>query len=82
MARLTLYLVQAFRAGKGRSLRADNPIACRSADAARRTAEKLALTRPAVVAFSTTGDAETGDYDDEPVVIFKAGPLPAPFAAE
>jgi hypothetical protein len=82
LARLTTYLVQAFRPGKGNRLKADNPIACRSADAALRTAERLALTCPAVVAFSTTGDAETGDYDDEPVVIFKAGPLPAPFATE
>jgi hypothetical protein len=32
-----------------------------------------------VVAFSTSGDAELGEYDDEPTITFKAGKLPAPF---
>jgi hypothetical protein len=31
------------------------------------------------VAFSTSGDAELGEYDDEPTIIFKAGRLPAAF---
>ena len=82
MARQTVYVVQGFRAGKGRGLKADNPIACRSADAARRTAERLAPLRLGVVAFSTSGDADTGDYDDEPSIIFKTGQLPMPFSEE
>jgi hypothetical protein len=79
MARETLYLVQAFTAGKGTQLIADPPIRCRSLEIARRRAEDLAPTRAGVVAFSTTGDAELGDYDDAPTIIFKAGRLPSSF---
>ena len=79
MARETLYLVQAFTAGKGANLIADPPVRCRSRDIARKRAEDLAPTRAGVVAFSTSGDAELGDYDDEPTIIFKAGRLPSSF---
>ena len=79
MTRETIYVVQAFNAGKGKSLRADVPIPCRSAETARRTAERLAPAKAGVVAFSTAGDAELGDYDDEPTIIFKTGQLPAQF---
>src|SRR3954454_2861361 len=79
MTRETLYVVQSFNAGKGSSLRADVPIPCRSAETARRTAERLAPAKAGVVAFSTAGDAELGDYDDEPTIIFKTGQLPAHF---
>jgi hypothetical protein len=79
MARETIYLVQAFNAGKGARLNADIPIQCKSPDTARRTAERLAPIKAGVVAFSTSGDAELGDYDEEPTIIFKAGRLPAPF---
>ncbi|WP_127088279.1 hypothetical protein [Aquabacter cavernae] len=79
MTRETVYVVQAFQAGKGQRLVADTPISCKSAPAAQRTAERLALLRIGVVAFSTSGDAETGDYDDEPVVLFKTGRLPSQF---
>jgi hypothetical protein len=79
MARETVFLVQAFRPGKGARLNADIPIRCKSSETARRTAEGLAPTKAGVVAFSTSGDAESGDYDEEPTIIFKAGRLPAPF---
>jgi hypothetical protein len=79
MSRETVYLVQAFKAGKGTRLAADIPIRCKSSDSARRAAERLALTRAGVVAFATSGDAESGDYDEEPTIIFKAGRLLAPF---
>ena len=79
MARETLYLVQAFRPGKGTRLNADPPIRCRSLETARRKAEVMAESKAGVVAFSTSGDAEAGDYDDEPTIIFKAGRLPAAF---
>jgi hypothetical protein len=78
MARETIYLVQAFVA-KGKGLRAESPVPCRSAEAARRMAEKLASAKAGIVAFSTAGDAELGEYDDEPTVIFKSGSLPHPF---
>ena len=79
MARETLYLVQAFTAGKGTRLTADPPLRCRSLEVARKRAEDLAPTRAGVVAFSTSGDPELGDYDDEPTIIFRAGRLPASF---
>ncbi len=78
MTRETIFLVQAFIA-KGRGMRAEAPVKCGSAEAARRMAEKLAPAKAGVVAFSTTGDAELGEYDDEPTVFFKSGTLPAQF---
>jgi hypothetical protein len=79
VARETVYLVQAFSAGRGSSLKADTPIRCRSADAARRTAERLVPAKAGVVALSSAADAELGEYDEEPTIIFKAGRLPAVF---
>jgi hypothetical protein len=82
MALETIYLVQAFKAGKGARLIADTPIRCKSPDTARGIAERLATTRTGVVAYATSGDIALGEYDDEPTIIFKAGRLPAPFEAE
>jgi hypothetical protein len=79
MARETSYFVQSFNAGKGGNLRADPPIACKSVTGAVRTAERLALTKLGVIAFSSTGDPEMGDYDDEPTVIFRNGRFPSAF---
>ena len=79
MARETIYLVQAFKAGKGARLIADTPIRCKSSDAARAKAENLAATKAGVVAFASAGDADLGEYDDEPTIIFRAGRLPPPF---
>ena len=79
MAVETIYLVQAFKIGNGARLIADTPIRCKSSDTARRTAEKLATTKAGVVAFATSGDAELGEYDEAPTIIFKAGRLPASF---
>ena len=79
MARETTYVVQAFNAGKGGHLKPDSPIVCKSASGALRTAERLALSKLGVVAFSSTGDPEMGDYDDEPTVIFRNGQFPSAF---
>jgi hypothetical protein len=80
MARETVYLVQAFTAGKGEGgLKGEKPIPCKSAEGARRTAERLATSKVGVVAFSSSGDPEMGDYDDEPTVILRIGRLPAAF---
>jgi hypothetical protein len=79
MARETSYFVQAFGAGRGGNLKADTPIACKTANAALRTAERLALSKLGVVAFSSTGDPEIGDYDEEPTVFFRNGRLPPAF---
>jgi hypothetical protein len=79
MAREATYVVQAFNAGKGGHLKPVSPIVCKSETGALRTAEKLALSKLAVVAFSSTGDPEIGDYDDESTVFFRKGELPAAF---
>ncbi len=78
MVRETIFLVQAFIA-KGNSLSAESPVACSSAEAARRMAEKLAPAKAGIVAFSTSGDAELGEYDEEPTILFRTGLLPPPF---
>lgn len=79
MARETIHLVQAFVAGRGKALKAEPALACKTAEDARRKAERLSPLRLGVVAFSTSADTEMGDYDDNPVVLFKAGRLPHPF---
>jgi hypothetical protein len=79
MAREISYFVQSFNAGKGGNLKADAPIACKSATGAVRTAERLALSKLGVVAFSSSSDPELGDYDDEPMVIFRNGQFPSAF---
>ena len=79
MARETAYIVQAYIAGKGGRLAPDRPIACKTSDAALRTARRLTQTKLGVVAFSSSGDQDLGEYDDEPTLIFKAGRIPEQF---
>jgi hypothetical protein len=79
MAKETIHLVQAFIAGRGKALKSEPPIACRSAEEACRRAERLSPLRLGVVAFTATADVEMGDYDENPVVLFKAGQVPPPF---
>ena len=79
MSRQTHFIVQAFDPAMGDQLKAGAPIACRTAEGALRTAERFALSKTGVVAFSTSSDADTGDYDDQPTVLFRAGDLPAEF---
>jgi hypothetical protein len=79
MARETVYVVQTYIAGKGNRLKADPPVPCKSADAARRKAERAAETKLGVVAFASSGDQALGDYDDEPTIIFKSGRVPEQF---
>jgi hypothetical protein len=79
MSRQTNFFVQSFDLAKGDQLKAGTPMVCRTEEGARRTAERLAMSKAGVVAFSTTADAETGDYDDQPTVFFRAGRVPAEF---
>jgi hypothetical protein len=73
------YCCQAFAAGKGEHLKPDSLMACKSLSGALRTAERLALPKFAVVAYSSIGDPEMGDYDDTPTVFLRKGRLPAAF---
>jgi hypothetical protein len=79
VARQTEYFVQSFDPGKDGHLKPDSPIACKSASGALRSAERLALSKFTVVAYSSTGDPEMGDYDDQPTVFFRKGELPTAF---
>jgi len=75
----TVYILQTYVAGRGKGLKAEQQVGCKTAEEARRKAERLAPLRVGVVAFSATADTELGDYDENPVILFKAGRLPYPF---
>lgn len=79
MARQEIHLVQAYIAGRGAALKAEPALVCRNAEEARRKAERLSTLRLGVVAFSSSVDAELGDYDETPTILFRAGRLPPPF---
>lgn len=80
MAKETVYIVQAYVAGRGKGLKAEPQVGCKSAEEARRKAERLADLRLGVVAFAASADVEMGDYDENPLVLFKAGRLPPPWS--
>jgi hypothetical protein len=79
MAKETVYIVQTYVAGRGKGLKAEQQVGCKSAEEARRKAERLGPLRLGVVAFAATADVELGDYDEDPVILFKSGQLPHPF---
>ncbi|HEY5412311.1 MAG TPA: hypothetical protein VIJ94_16450 [Caulobacteraceae bacterium] len=79
MARETVYIVQTYVRGRGRGLKAEQQVGCKTAEEARRKAERLAPLRVGVVAFAATADTELGDYDENPVILFRSGELPHPF---
>jgi hypothetical protein len=80
MARETVHIVQSYVRGRGKGLKAEQQVGCKTAEEARRKAERLAPLRIGVVAFSVSADTELGDYDENPVILFKAGELPPPFS--
>ena len=82
MATETVHIVQAYVAGRGKGLKAEQQVGCKTPEEARRKAERLAPLRVGVVAFSVTADTEMGDYDENPAILFKAGRLPPPFDEE
>ena len=77
MARQTIYLAQGFSNDR---LTPAQPVVCRTEEAARRTAERLAATNAGAVAFSISSDTDTGDYDDVPTIFFRTGQLPDEFS--
>jgi hypothetical protein len=79
MTREATFVVQAFNDSKDGRLKPSPPVACKSADGARRAAERLSLSHIGVVAYFLTSDSETGDYDDQPTIFYRAGQLPAEF---
>ncbi len=78
----TVHILQAYVAGRGKSLKAEPQVGCKTAEEARRKAERLAPLRLGVVAFSVSADVEMGDYDENPQILFKSGQLPPPWNEE
>lgn len=72
---VTYFVVQAYQAGKNGYLVPDEPRELPSERQAEMAARLLATTRPAVVAFSRTGDPVSGEWADAEV-IYRAGELP------
>lgn len=75
----TVYIVQSYIAGRGQSLKAEQQVGCKTAEEARRKAERLGPLRVGVVAFEVSADTELGDYDENPKILFRSGRLPHPF---
>lgn len=78
MGRETIYLVQGFSEQRG-ALKGDAPTRCKSEDAAKRAATLLGETKVGAVAFSSSGDSDLGDFDDEPIVLLVVGRVPDTF---
>jgi hypothetical protein len=79
MARQTKHIMQAFVAGRGGALRPEPPIVCKTQEEAAKRARRAAASKLGVVAFTTSGDPDTGDYDESPTILFKAGQVPPEF---
>jgi hypothetical protein len=78
MAREISYFVQAsMPAGEEVSTPTHRSPARRKS--ALRAAERPALSKVSVIACSSTGDPDIGDYDGEQTVIFRQGELPSAF---
>ena len=73
-SRVTHYVVQSYRK-MGKRLVADEPRVASSEAECLRWAQSTAARRHAVIAFSRTGNADTGDFDD-PVVLATHGEAP------
>jgi hypothetical protein len=71
MTMTTYHVVQSYTKVKTR-LSADTPFYARDLEQARRVAERLAESKPMVVAMMGRADAETGEYE-EPRLIFAHG---------
>ena len=78
MARETTYIAQGF-IEKGGRLVAEPAKRCKNEEGARRTATMLGETKAGAVAFSSSGDAELGDYDEEITIISVIGRVPESF---
>lgn len=72
---MTHFVVQAYRKGKRGKLEADEPKIARDLNHCKVLAERTSYSRVAVIAFSRTGDPDTGDFDD-PVILAKYGEVP------
>lgn len=72
---VTYFVVQAYQAGKNGYLIPDEPRELPTVRQAELTARLLAAERPAVIAFSRSGDPVIGEWGDAEI-IYQAGELP------
>ncbi|WP_421565596.1 hypothetical protein [Ochrobactrum sp. EDr1-4] len=72
MGMQTNFIVQSYSKGQRGKLVADTPFIAKDVAHAKRTAERMANSSPMVIAFTNTGDAETGDFEP-PKLIFAHG---------
>ncbi|WP_245410218.1 hypothetical protein [Falsochrobactrum shanghaiense] len=72
----TNYIVQSYIKIKGGGLRPDTPFIAKDAAHAKRTAERMAAISPMVIAFTNTGDADTGDFDPPKLIFAHGNQLP------
>ncbi|WP_426051441.1 hypothetical protein [Brevundimonas sp. SL161] len=79
MAIATVYTIQTYGQGRGKGLKAGQQQGCKTADEARRKAERPVPLRLGVVAFAASADTEIRDDDENPTILFKAGQLPLPW---
>ncbi len=76
MANVTYYAVLPFVRDEDGNLCPDEAVECQSSAGAAARARALAATKAGAVAFSRTGDPETGDWADA-VVLTRVGETPA-----
>lgn len=72
---VTYYVAQTYQAGKRGALIPDQPKQARNLQHLETMVERLALTSVAVIAFSRSGDPETGEWE-EAVIISQHGQVP------
>lgn len=80
MASVTYYVVLPFVLNDEGELCPEEAVECQSSTAAILRAKTLAATKAGAVAFSRTGDPETGDFADA-VVLARVGDVPADLEA-
>jgi hypothetical protein len=73
---VTYFVVQAYQRGKKGMLIADQPKNARDLSHCEMMAERLSRTSASVVAFSRTGDPESGEWDDA-VILARFGEVPS-----
>ncbi|MCX2699370.1 hypothetical protein [Ochrobactrum chromiisoli] len=77
MGMQTNFIVQSYSKGARGKLNPDTPFIAKDVAHARRTAERMALSSPMVIAFTNTGDAETGDFEPPKLIFAHGDQLPS-----
>lgn len=79
MATETIHIVLTWSADKRGKLRAETPIKFKTAEEAKRRAERAESRFTGVVALSQGYDTDTEQADEDPTVLFRAGRTPSEF---